>query len=117
MASIRQEGETSRTSRKSVRPWKIRAAASGPPISAASVPAARNVGLDALRTAVVLLVVFHHTAITYGATGGRYYHEATHGGVLTTKLLTLLCAVDQAFFMGCCSARRLFRAWLARAAW
>ncbi len=100
MASIRQREETSRPSRTSVRPWNIRAAASGPPISATSVPATRNAGLDALRAAVVLLVVFHHTAITYGATGGCYYHEATPAGVLTTKLLTLLCAVDQAFFMG-----------------
>jgi hypothetical protein len=31
---------------------------------------ARNGGIDALRAAVTLLVVFHHTAITYGAIGG-----------------------------------------------
>ena len=32
---------------------------------------ARNGGIDALRAAVTLLVVFHHTAITYGAIGGQ----------------------------------------------
>ena len=35
----------------------------------------RNGGIDALRAAVTLLVVFHHTAITYGAIGGWYYKE------------------------------------------
>ena len=37
--------------------------------------ARRNAGLDALRAALTLFVPFHHSAITYGAFGGRYYHE------------------------------------------
>jgi hypothetical protein len=49
---------------------------------------------------MVLLVVFHHTAITYGAEGGWYYREVPANGALETRLLVLLCAVDQAFFMG-----------------
>jgi hypothetical protein len=41
-------------------------------IHAAPMPSAaregeRNGGIDALRAAVTLLVVFHHTALTYGA--------------------------------------------------
>ncbi|WP_240158714.1 MULTISPECIES: hypothetical protein [unclassified Burkholderia] len=35
-----------------------------------AVAAHRNVGLDALRACLTLLVVFHHCAITYGALGG-----------------------------------------------
>ena len=81
------------------------------PVSAATSPAAqphastattkqRNAGLDALRAAMVLLVVFHHTAITYGAVGGWYYREVMPDGSLGSKLLILMCSVDQAFFMG-----------------
>ena len=62
---------------------------------------ARNGGIDALRAAVTLLVVFHHTAITYGASGGWYYREIdpstkSFSGIL----LILFCAVNQAWFMG-----------------
>lgn len=62
--------------------------------------AERNAGLDALRAAMVLLVVFHHTAITYGAIGGWFYREASPDGSLGSKLLILMCTVDQAYFMG-----------------
>ena len=37
---------------------------------------ARNAGLDALRAATTLLVVFHHTAITYGAVGGWFWRRS-----------------------------------------
>ncbi len=60
----------------------------------------RNGGLDALRAAMTLLVLFHHTAITYGATGGWYYHDLSAGTGLQTKLLTFFCAINQAYFMG-----------------
>src|SRR5271166_1687022 len=77
---------------------------SAPPQSAPSPaqrPAApRSAGLDALRATMVLLVVFHHAAITYGAAGGWYYREVPTDGSLQTRLLILLCAVDQAYFMG-----------------
>ena len=67
---------------------------------AAPVAARRNAGLDALRAALTLLVLFHHTAITYGANGGWYYHEAETDGTPGTVLLSLFCTVNQAFFMG-----------------
>jgi fucose 4-O-acetylase-like acetyltransferase len=77
---------------------------SAPPRSAPSPaqrPATpRSAGLDALRATMVLLVVFHHAAITYGAAGGWYYREVPTDGSLQTRLLILLCAVDQAYFMG-----------------
>jgi hypothetical protein len=73
--------------------------ATRPPASIAMTEQ-RNAGLDALRAAIVLLVVFHHTAITYGANGLWYYREVMPDGSPGSKLLTLMCSVDQAFFMG-----------------
>lgn len=55
--------------------------------------------LDNLRTFAVMLVLLHHTAITYGASGSWYYHDAS-GVSLTSIILTLFCAINQAFFMG-----------------
>jgi len=65
-----------------------------------AVAAHRNAGLDALRACLTLLVVFHHCAITYGALGGWYYHEVAAGPSVESALLTLFCAINQAFFMG-----------------
>ena len=67
----------------------------------------RNGGIDALRAAVTLLVVFHHTAITYGAIGGWYYKEIAPSKSIAGLLLILFCTVNQAWFMGlffCCRA-------------
>src|SRR6185437_16973807 len=61
---------------------------------------ARNGGIDALRAAVTLLVVFHHTAITYGAIRGCYYREIDPSKSLSGILLILFCTVNQAWFMG-----------------
>lgn len=72
-----------------------------------AVAAHRNAGLDALRACLTLLVVFHHCAITYGALGGWYYHEVAAGPSVESALLTLFCAINQAFFMG------LFFSWRA----
>jgi surface polysaccharide O-acyltransferase-like enzyme len=60
----------------------------------------RNGGIDALRAAVTLLVVFHHTAITYGAIGGWYYKEIAPSKSIAGLLLILFCTVNQAWFMG-----------------
>jgi fucose 4-O-acetylase-like acetyltransferase len=60
----------------------------------------RNGGIDALRAAVTLLVVFHHTAITYGAIGGWYYKEIEPSASPDSLLLILFCTVNQAWFMG-----------------
>ncbi|MFM9429075.1 surface polysaccharide O-acyltransferase-like enzyme [Variovorax sp. GrIS 2.14] len=61
---------------------------------------ARNVGLDALRASLTLLVVMHHTAITYGAIGGWFYREVSTDRSLSSTLLVYFCTVNQAFFMG-----------------
>ncbi|WP_022719748.1 acyltransferase [Rhodopseudomonas sp. B29] len=60
----------------------------------------RNGGIDALRAVMTLLVLFHHTAITYGASGGWFYHELPAGSSPSARLLTLFVATNQAYFMG-----------------
>lgn len=56
----------------------------------------RDAALDALKASLVLLVIFHHTSITYGASGDWYYTEVkTMNGPLS-----LFTGVNQAFFMG-----------------
>lgn len=61
---------------------------------------ARNDGLDAFRAVMTLLVLFHHTAITYGGPGSWYYREIKPDGSATSTLLLLFCAINQAYFMG-----------------
>lgn len=61
--------------------------------------ASRTDFIDRLRVVLTVLVVLHHTAITYGGEGGWFYREPGHDG-LGAIVLTLFCAVNQAFFMG-----------------
>ena len=60
----------------------------------------RDAALDVLRGLVTLLVVLHHTAITYGAEGGWFYIERTPDGSPTSLGLSFFCGVNQAWFMG-----------------
>ena len=78
---------------------KAAIAALAQPVPDVSV-ARRNAGIDALRAALTLLVLLHHTAITYGAIGGWFYREVPTDGRLETKLLIFFCTVNQAYFMG-----------------
>lgn len=75
-------------------------AAPAKPTEVRVTEAARNYGLDALRATMTLLVLFHHTAITYGAPGGWFYREIKTEMSLTGGLLTLFVATNQAYFMG-----------------
>ena len=56
--------------------------------------------LARLRLAATGLVVAHHTAITYGGSGGWYYREVPTSGSAGSIVLTLFCSINQAFFMG-----------------
>ncbi|HCN82617.1 MAG TPA: hypothetical protein DIT07_03220, partial [Sphingobacteriaceae bacterium] len=52
-----------------------------------------------LKIVLTVLVILHHTLITYGAPGGWYYNQkiSLPGAILP---MTILVAVNQAFFMG-----------------
>ncbi|MBW7453173.1 acyltransferase family protein [Paenibacillus sepulcri] len=59
----------------------------------------RLIYLDRLKVFLTVLVVLHHTAITYGGSGGWFYYEHQDNVVVNT-LLTIFTAVNQSFFMG-----------------
>ena len=59
----------------------------------------RSFYLDRLRVVLTALVILHHTAITYGGSGGWFYREVPSSSSPTSLLLTLFCAVNQSFFM------------------
>lgn len=57
--------------------------------------------IDRLRTVLTILVIMHHTSITYGGEGSWYYVEAVGGDLTPTKaMLSMFTGVNQAFFMG-----------------
>jgi fucose 4-O-acetylase-like acetyltransferase len=56
--------------------------------------------IDRLRVLLTVLVILHHTAITYDGSGGWFYRELRDPGTPSSLLLTLFCAVNQSFFMG-----------------
>ena len=61
---------------------------------------ARIYFVDYLRAALVCLVILHHTAITYGASGSFYYTENATDPV-ALLLLSLFTNFNQAWFLGC----------------
>ncbi len=60
----------------------------------------RDAGLDALRGSLTLLVLFHHAATTYGASGDWYYTEIRPASEPSSQLMSLFTAFNQTFFMG-----------------
>ena len=59
----------------------------------------RKYYIDNLRIFLTCLVVLHHLAITYGAPGLWYYNEG-NSSPISSILLALFVATNQAFFMG-----------------
>ena len=60
----------------------------------------RHIGLlDPVRVCLTVLVIFHHTAITYGGSGSWYFRDADSPEWLRV-LLSMFTATNQAFFMG-----------------
>ncbi|WP_165423418.1 acyltransferase family protein [Ktedonosporobacter rubrisoli] len=55
--------------------------------------------VDNLRVSLTILVIVHHLAITYGALGAWYFQDPNKD-MLATVVLSILVAIDQAFFMG-----------------
>jgi peptidoglycan/LPS O-acetylase OafA/YrhL len=62
--------------------------------------AIRELYIDRLRVALTALVILHHTAITYGASGSWFYNELRPSSAPSSLLLTLFAATNQAYFMG-----------------
>ncbi len=60
----------------------------------------RDLYIDRLRSVMTALVLFHHTAITYGASGGWFYSELHPTTAPSSLLLTLFVTTNQAYFMG-----------------
>jgi surface polysaccharide O-acyltransferase-like enzyme len=55
--------------------------------------------INHLKVLLTVLVILHHTFITYGAPGGWYYSQkTTNAGALIP--MTMFVAINQAFFMG-----------------
>ena len=71
-----------------------------PAVAVTRVVPQRDLYIDRLRSVLTVLVLLHHTAITYGAAGGWFYNELYPSGKLPSILLTLFCATNQAYFMG-----------------
>jgi glucans biosynthesis protein C len=55
--------------------------------------------IDRIRVLLTMLVIFHHTAIAFGASGGWYYMTPSGTTGLTQMLLSAQMAINQAFFM------------------
>jgi fucose 4-O-acetylase-like acetyltransferase len=55
--------------------------------------------IDNIKILLTILVILHHTFITYGASGGWYYTQKTsHMGALVP--MTMFVSINQSFFMG-----------------
>ncbi|MGD0683025.1 MAG: acyltransferase family protein [Terracidiphilus sp.] len=62
--------------------------------------AQRDLYIDRLRSVMTVFVILHHTAITYGAIGGWFWHEIDPSSAPSSQLLILFCTTNQAYFMG-----------------
>jgi peptidoglycan/LPS O-acetylase OafA/YrhL len=62
--------------------------------------AQRDLYVDRLRSVMTAFVILHHTAITYGAIGGWFWHELQPSAAPSSRLLILFCTTNQAYFMG-----------------
>ena len=70
-----------------------------PPTNGSSTQAGKILYIDNLKVVLTILVVLHHTFITYGAPGGWYYSEKTTH-IAASIPMTLFVATNQSFFMG-----------------
>jgi peptidoglycan/LPS O-acetylase OafA/YrhL len=70
----------------------------GVPASAAS-GRPRDLYIDRLRSIMTVLVILHHTAITYGAIGAWFWYELKPSAAISSQILILFCTTNQAYFM------------------
>lgn len=64
-----------------------------------ATPPSKIYYIDNLRVLLTVLVILHHTCITYGAPGGWYFYD-TSSNETALIFMTLFVAVNQSFFMG-----------------
>jgi glucan biosynthesis protein C len=76
-----------------------RAGTSAALVQARPLAQVRFAFIDNLRILLVILVILHHLAITYGAEGPWNYREG-QADMITSTVLTLFVAINEAFFMG-----------------
>ncbi|MFB9843488.1 acyltransferase family protein [Mucilaginibacter ginsenosidivorans] len=69
------------------------------PSATTGKPGNKIVYIDHLKVILTVLVILHHTFITYGAPGGWYYFQKTTNEIIKIPM-TLFVAVNQSFFMG-----------------
>ncbi|MDO4462203.1 MAG: acyltransferase [Bacteroidia bacterium] len=55
--------------------------------------------IDYIRLFLCCVVIFHHTAIGFGASGGWYYYSPTRLEGLSQLLYSILMGIDQSYFM------------------
>ncbi|HEX3766256.1 MAG TPA: acyltransferase [Kofleriaceae bacterium] len=72
-------------------------AAPGSPAPEAAAGGARSAFLDQIKVALTALVMAHHLAITFGASGSWYYRDPAAPDSLGLSVFT---TINQAFFMG-----------------
>lgn len=69
-------------------------------VKAQAAAGSRLAYLDNLRILMSVLVVLHHFAISYGASGSWYYNEEGPLNVVSAILMTVFVVINQSFFMG-----------------
>jgi Acyltransferase family len=56
--------------------------------------------IDNIRWALIVLVIIHHSAVTYSHVGSWYYNESPAPGLAVTLILATFLTFNQAYFMG-----------------
>ncbi|HZV17444.1 MAG TPA: acyltransferase [Sphingobium sp.] len=62
-----------------------------------SVVFSRSVGIDFIRILLSILVVLHHTAISYGGSGSWFWREEPNASI---DILVIFNTINQSYFMG-----------------
>jgi len=69
------------------------------PAAPAIIPSQKIYYLDHVKVLLTVLVILHHSFITYGGPGGWYYRQPTTSQAALIPM-TMFVATNQAFFMG-----------------
>lgn len=56
--------------------------------------------IDDIRWIMIVLVVFHHSAVTYSHVGSWFYNESPRPGLWPTLIMATFLSFNQAYFMG-----------------